>query len=255
MSSNVLDKLRMWPWLFLALVSTCIIAFVVPYQIGVLVWSHSNLSLGAYLGYWVDRSVFHYCRPPCFATAGVCSQHDSPCIDYCRRNFGLGAGRMSWAWFVSGLLLIAAGIFVCASAFAQLPASAGHYRRDLTRIAQQEMGLAAPVALFAAQIHQESSWRSGAKSTYAERLTQLTPATAKWISEIYPDLRTAAPYSPSWAMRAMVRYDLHILARVNSWRGQDIPECEHLAFTLSGYNGVPGWISRDRRQVEAAAHC
>jgi hypothetical protein len=60
---NVLGKLHIWPWLFLALVFTCIIAFVAPYQIGVLVWSLSKLSLGAYLGYWVDRSVFHYCRP------------------------------------------------------------------------------------------------------------------------------------------------------------------------------------------------
>jgi hypothetical protein len=131
---------------------------------------------------------------------------------------------MIWARFVNGLLLIAAGMFTCLPAFTQVPASAEHYRRELTRIAQQEMGLGAPVALFAAQIHQESSWRSTANSPYAEGLTQFTPATAKWISEIYPDLGTVAPYSASWAMRAMVRYDLHILARVNSWRGQDIPE-------------------------------
>lgn len=66
MISHVTDKLRIWPWLFLALVFTCIIAFVAPYQIGVLVWSLSKLSLGAYLGYWIDRSVFHYCRPHAF---------------------------------------------------------------------------------------------------------------------------------------------------------------------------------------------
>jgi membrane-bound lytic murein transglycosylase MltF len=146
-------------------------------------------------------------------------------------------------------------MFVCASAVAQVPASADHYRRELTRIAQQEMGLGAPVALFAAQIHQESSWRSTAKSPYAQGLTQFTPATAKWISEIYPDLGPAAPYSPSWAMRAMVRYDLHIMASVKPWHARDIPQCDKWAFTLSGYNGGPGWITRDRRQAEAAAHC
>jgi soluble lytic murein transglycosylase-like protein len=160
---------------------------------------------------------------------------------------------MSWARFVNGLLLIAAGIFVCAPAFAQVPASAERYRRELTRIAQQEMGLAAPVALFAAQIHQESSWRSTAKSPYAQGLTQFTPATAKWISDIYPDLGPAAPYSPSWAMRAMLRYDLHIFARVKPWHARDIPQCDKWAFTLSGYNGGPGWITKDRRQADAAS--
>lgn len=162
---------------------------------------------------------------------------------------------MSCARFVNGLLLIAVGMFVCASAFAQVPASADHYRRDLTRIAQQEMGLGAPVALFAAQIHQESNWRSTAKSPYAEGLTQFTPATAKWISEIYPDLGTAAPYSPSWAMRAMVRYDLHILAGVKPWQARGIADCDKWAFALSGYNGGPGWISRDRKQAKGTGAC
>lgn len=69
MFNHVTDKLRIWPWLFLALVFTCIIAFVAPYQIGVLVWSLSKLSLGAYLGYWIDRSVFHYCRPHALITS------------------------------------------------------------------------------------------------------------------------------------------------------------------------------------------
>ncbi|MDF1691754.1 MAG: transglycosylase SLT domain-containing protein [Zhongshania sp.] len=164
---------------------------------------------------------------------------------------------MSWARIFNAALvvLVLAGLLACLSAYAEVPARADHYRRDLTRIAQQEMGLTAPVALFAAQIHQESSWRSDAKSPYAEGLTQFTPATAKWISEIYPDLGNATPYSPGWAMRAMVRYDLHILARVKPWHARDIPDCDKWAFTLSGYNGGPGWITRDRRHAENAGHC
>lgn len=164
---------------------------------------------------------------------------------------------MTWSRLVNitFAILILLALFLSLSAFAQIPERADHYRRDLTRISQQEIGLAAPVALFAAQIHQESSWRSDAKSPYAEGLTQFTPATAKWISEIYPDLGNATPYSPGWAMRAMVRYDLHILARVKPWHARDIPECDKWAFTLSGYNGGPGWITRDRRQAESAGHC
>tara|TARA_R110001592_G_scaffold363400_1_gene688158 strand:- start:26446 stop:27093 length:648 start_codon:yes stop_codon:yes gene_type:complete len=164
---------------------------------------------------------------------------------------------MSWARVFNAALvvLVLAGLLACLSAYAEVPASADHYRRDLTRIAQQEMGLGAPVALFAAQIHQESNWRSTAKSPYAEGLTQFTPATAKWIAEIYPDLGPAAPYSPSWAMRAMVRYDLHILARVKPWQARDIADCDKWAFTLSGYNGGPGWISRDRKQAKGTGAC
>jgi membrane-bound lytic murein transglycosylase MltF len=164
---------------------------------------------------------------------------------------------MTWSrvFNITFAALIILALFLCLSAYAQIPERADHYRRDLTRISQQEMGLAAPVALFAAQIHQESSWRSDAKSPYAVGLTQFTPATAKWISEIYSDLGDATPYSPVWAMRAMVRYDRHIVERVKPWHARDIPECDKWAFALSGYNGGPGWITRDRRQAENAGHC
>lgn len=137
-------------------------------------------------------------------------------------------------------------------ASAQIPAEAQSHQRQLTRLAQQEFGLAAPVALFAAQIHQESSWQSTAQSPYAQGLSQFTPATAQWISEIYPDLGHAAPYSPGWAMRALLRYNRHIHQRVKPWHERDVPHCDHWGFVLSGYNGGPGWIARDRRLAEAA---
>lgn len=66
MNPHVIDKLRIWPWLCLAFAFIAIVAVVAPYQLGVLAWSLSKLSLGAYLGYWVDRSIFHYCRPHAF---------------------------------------------------------------------------------------------------------------------------------------------------------------------------------------------
>lgn len=57
------NALRAWPWLIVALTTTAIVAVLHPPQIGVLVWSLSKLSLGAYLGYWIDRTVFRYARP------------------------------------------------------------------------------------------------------------------------------------------------------------------------------------------------
>jgi hypothetical protein len=61
--TSLLDKFRAGPWLIAALVMTAIVGWLHPYQLGVLAWSLSKLSLGAYLGYWIDRSVFYYARP------------------------------------------------------------------------------------------------------------------------------------------------------------------------------------------------
>ena len=58
-------------------------------------------------------------------------------------------------------LLVAA----CAGlALAQVPPAAQQHKRTLTRIAHSEWGLGAPVAVFAAQIHQESAWKPDAVS-------------------------------------------------------------------------------------------
>lgn len=135
---------------------------------------------------------------------------------------------------------------------ATVPTAAHKHRHELTRIARQEWGLDAPVSLFAAQLHQESSWRSDARSPYAEGLAQFTPATAAWIVSSYPHLGEATPYSPTWSMRAMVRYDLHILSAIHPWNHSSIPACDRWAFTLSGYNGGPGWIARDRSLAATA---
>lgn len=157
--------------------------------------------------------------------------------------------------------LVALVIAACAlvAAAEPIPSAARAYQHELHRLAYQEFGLDAPVALFAAQVHQESSWRSNARSPYADGLTQFTPATADWIAQIYPDLGEAAPFSPGWAMRAMLRYDRHIHARIHRWAGDEaapavageLPACERWAMTLSGYNGGPGWVSRDRRLAAA----
>lgn len=60
---NLLDKLRIGPWLILALITTVAVGFLYPHQLGVLLWSLTKLCWGAYLGYWIDRSIFPYARP------------------------------------------------------------------------------------------------------------------------------------------------------------------------------------------------
>lgn len=157
--------------------------------------------------------------------------------------------------FLVGLVVVVA--LVMGTLYAQravadpIPQAAQHYQRELTRIAQQEFGLDASVSLFAAQIHQESSWRPTARSPYADGLAQFTPATAEWISHIYPDLGAAAPFSPGWAIRAMLRYNKHLVSRVKPWHARDVPPCDRWAMALSAYNGGPGWLSRDRRLANA----
>jgi soluble lytic murein transglycosylase-like protein len=165
-------------------------------------------------------------------------------------------------WLTVAFLLAVALLAFAAtpSAAAEIPRAAKAHERELTRLAYAEFGLDAPVALFAAQIHQESSWRSRVSSRYADGLAQFTPATADWIAEIYPDLGEAAPFSPGWAMRALLRYDRHLLGRMQPWVA-DVPEvdapaalprCDRWAFALSAYNGGPGWIPRDRAAAAAA---
>ncbi|KKO05834.1 hypothetical protein LCGC14_0074750 [marine sediment metagenome] len=63
---NILDKLRIGPWLILAIITTLIVAMLHPHQLGVLLWSLTKLCWGAYLGYWIDRSIFPYARPDRF---------------------------------------------------------------------------------------------------------------------------------------------------------------------------------------------
>ncbi len=148
-----------------------------------------------------------------------------------RRTAGLG-------------LILLMGASAC---FAQIPVAANSYRRVLIGNARAVWGLTAPVAVVAAQIHQESGWRADAQSKYASGLAQFTPDTAKWISGVYPDLEANQPLSPSWALQAVVRYDHYLWARVNA-----ATPCDQWAFTLSAYNGGEGWTRRDQGLAKKA---
>ncbi|MCG5047307.1 transglycosylase SLT domain-containing protein [Pectobacterium brasiliense] len=139
-------------------------------------------------------------------------------------------------------LLWSGGFFSQAHA-AQPPAAAQQYRSDLIRNARLDWGLNAPVADFAAQLHQESGWNPRAVSPVgAQGLAQFMPATAKWISGIMPELKTNQPFNPAWSMRALTKYDRWIWQRVNA-----ADDCQRMAMTLSGYNGGLGWVQRDQK--------
>jgi soluble lytic murein transglycosylase-like protein len=144
-------------------------------------------------------------------------------------------------------LLAFALLAPAAEAREYVPRDAFKYQRDLIRNARAVWGLDAPVATFAAQIHQESLWRPGAKSAYAIGLAQFTPDTADWISSLYKkELGDNQPWNPGWAIRALVRYDLHLYSRLSG-----VTPCDKMAFTLSAYNGGLGWVLRDKNKAKA----
>jgi soluble lytic murein transglycosylase-like protein len=123
----------------------------------------------------------------------------------------------------------------------EIPRAALQYQAQLTREARFALGLDAPVAMFAGQIHQESAFDLNAKSPFASGLAQFTPGTATWLSGLYKSLGRAAPLDPGWALRALVTYDvrLHDGIRIAN------TECDRWLFSLSAYNGGDGWrISR-----------
>lgn len=131
----------------------------------------------------------------------------------------------------------------------RLPSDALQYRRTLVRAAHQGWGLDAPIATFAAQVHQESRWNASARSRVgAQGLAQFMPATADWMADLYPEtLGAAAPYQPAWALRALVAYNRWLYVRT-----QGNTPCDHWAFVLSAYNGGLGWVLRDQQQARQA---
>lgn len=127
-------------------------------------------------------------------------------------------------------------------AVAQVPHESARYRGDLTRNARMVWGLDAPVATFAAQIHQESGWNPAAVSRVGARgMAQFMPATATWWCRAH-NLADCAPENPAWAMRALVGYDRWLFDRVQG-RG----ECDRMWGALRSYNGGLGHWRNEAR--------
>lgn len=131
---------------------------------------------------------------------------------------------------------------------AEIPPAAHKYRADLTRSARLSWGMDAPIATFAAQVHQESGWHPNAVSRVgAQGLAQFMPATARWIGGIVPELAARQPDNPTWALRALTAYDRWLYERI-----QADTECDRMAMTLASYNGGLGWLLKDKAMAQSA---
>lgn len=169
------------------------------------------------------------------------------------------------AWLLlAAVLLLVAGL----AQAAEPPRAALQYRATLTRVAHAEWGLNAPIAAFAAQVHQESGWNPQAVSRVgALGMAQFMPATARWWCDLHGlGAEACQPTNPTWALRALVGYDRWLYARV---RGPS--EHDRLWAALRSYNGGLGhWLAEakaagsDRREAvdqacgqarRAAVHC
>lgn len=118
-----------------------------------------------------------------------------------------------------------------------MPQAAQQYRSALIRTAHAVWGMDAPVAVFAARVHQESSWRSDAVSHVgAAGLAQFMPKTAEWISGTDQQLAANQPFNPAWALRALVTYDKQLY----SVCPQPIRTARPHVVALRSYNGGLG---------------
>ena len=134
----------------------------------------------------------------------------------------------------------------------RIPAAAQAHRLTLKREAQRVWGLEAPVASFAAQIHQESRWRADAVSPVgAQGMAQFMPATSTWISGLYAGLGDRAPMNPTWAIRALVQYDRWLWERIPG-----VPKtCERMGFTMQSYNGGLGRVYQRQAKSKTPDVC
>lgn len=138
-----------------------------------------------------------------------------------------------------------------------VPRAALKYRTTLIRVAASEWGQDAPIAAFAAQVHQESGWNPRAVSHVgAQGMAQFMPATARWWCDLIGMSPVECqPANPTWALRALVGYDKWLYDRV---RGAS--EGDRLWAALRAYNGGLGhWLAEakaagtwDRLPVDAA---
>lgn len=159
-----------------------------------------------------------------------------------------------------GVAVLSAALGYCRSAQAQVPTAAQPHRALLVRTANSIWGLGAPVAVFAAQVHQESAWKPEAVSRVGARgLGQFMPATASWWCELNKlSPADCQPHNTTWALRALVGYDKYLYDRTPTHYGA----YDRMWVALRGYNGGLGHWQREaavsgaaqptRQQVDAA---
>lgn len=128
------------------------------------------------------------------------------------------------------------------------------WRIQLERESARYFGLQVQPARMAAQIHQESHWRATAKSPYAMGLTQFTPATAKWLPSVCPDVGPPDLWNPTWSISAHACYMAWLYNRVPAFRYAGVmTPCSRWAFAQRAYNGGEGWLQRERLVAQRAS--
>jgi hypothetical protein len=158
-----------------------------------------------------------------------------------------GAKWLSIIAICVGLLSMCSQAGAAAPEAPRIPVRADGYAKLLEREAIGRFGLSAPVALLAAQLHQESHWRADAQSPYAQGLAQFTPATAAWIPEVCTDLGAPNVWDARWSIRAQACYMRHLHRQLPD----TATSCDRWAMALSAYNGGFGWLNRDRALASA----
>lgn len=128
-----------------------------------------------------------------------------------------------------------------------IPDLANQHRRRLIRHAQYHKGIDAPVPIYAAQIHKESTWRKDVCSPFACGLTQFTDSTADYVGDKFEALEDVDVMNPDWAINAQILYMDYL---INQARAAN--DCEAWAKALSAYNGGIGWLRRDEKVTEEA---
>lgn len=117
----------------------------------------------------------------------------------------------------------------------------------MKREAQFVYGLDAPVPMFLAQVHQESSGRDQVTAfDGGAGLAQFMPATSREIVRLYPELGVPDPYNARWAIRAQTRYMQWLYRRV-----QGFDSCEQWAAALKAYNAGLGYVQYAQRRSVA----
>jgi len=144
-----------------------------------------------------------------------------------------------------------------------VPTAAARLRGDLVREAHAQWGLDAPVAVLAAQVHQESGWNPEAVSRVgASGLGQFMPATARWWCDQHRySLADCQPTNPTWALRALVGYDRWLWDRLPEAAQSPGGDADRMWATLRAYNGGLGnWraeaaLAAGRRRQDIDAAC
>jgi len=161
---------------------------------------------------------------------------------------------LAWAFFIVMTLVLMAG----SATAAEVPSNCARYQRDLMRAAHAELGLNAPIALFSAQLYQESSCNPQAVSAVgAQGLGQFMPATSKWWCDLNGlSAAECQPTNPVWSIQSLIGYDVWLYDRV---KGET--ELDRWWAALRAYNGGLGhWLKEaatvrpalDHQTVDAA---